>query len=94
MAADLALSFRGHQPEWRPTTPASLPEAPSVGQGELTFSSSFTQLGGMWMRDLDLGSKVGPSGRAPWRGFGAASECQDRRRPDNAWRRWHHAPVV
>ena len=52
------------------------PETPSVGQGELTPSSSFTQLGGMWMRDLDLGAKVGPSARAPWRGFGAASECQ------------------
>ena len=57
-------------------------------------NSSFTQLGGMWMRDLDLGAKVGPSARAPWRGFGAASECQDRHQPDNAWRRRHHARVV
>jgi hypothetical protein len=35
------------------------PETPSVGQGELTPSRSFTQLGGMWMRDLDLGPKSG-----------------------------------
>jgi hypothetical protein len=47
-------------------------ETPSVSQGELTPSSSFTQLGGMWKRDLDLGAKVGPSARAPWRWFGEA----------------------
>jgi hypothetical protein len=75
-----------------PRQPPVPPETPSVGQGELTPSSSFTQLGGMWMRDVDLGAKVGPGARAPWGGFGAASECQDRHRPDNAWRRRHHAP--
>jgi hypothetical protein len=61
--------------------PPVRPEMPSVGEGELTPSSSFTQLGGVWMRDLDLGAKLGPSARALWRGFGAASECQDRHRP-------------
>ena len=51
-----------------PRHPPVPPETPSVGQGELTPSSSFTQLGGMWMRDLDLGAKVGPSARAPGEG--------------------------
>ena len=37
-----------------PRHPPVPPETPSVGQGQLTPSSSFTQLGGMWMRDLDL----------------------------------------
>jgi len=49
-------------------------------------------------RDVDArpgpGAKVGSSAPAPSRGFGAAPECQDRRRPDNAWRRRHHARVV
>jgi len=44
------------------------PKRDLSAQGELTPSSSFTQLGGM-MPDLDLGAKVGPSARAPWRGF-------------------------
>jgi len=40
-------------------------ETPSVGQGELTPSRSFTQLGVAWMRDLDLGPKSGPALAAP-----------------------------
>ena len=65
LAADLALSFRGHQPESKgPRHQPVSSETRSVGQGGLTPSSSFTQLGGTWMRDLDLGSKVRPSARA------------------------------
>ena len=47
-----------------PRHPPVSPKTRSVGQGELAPSSSFTQLGGMWMRDLDLGARVGPGARA------------------------------
>jgi len=47
------------------------PETPSVGQGELTPSSSFTQLGVVWMRDLDLGGPKSGRALAP-RGEGSA----------------------
>jgi len=79
-SADDLAAYRGPKPQ----------HEGEASRAELTEAAAPSWAGcgcATWTR----GPKVGPSARAPWRGFGAASECQDRRRPDNAWRRRHHA---
>jgi predicted kinase len=79
-SADDLAAYRGPKPQ----------HEGEASRAELTEAAAPSWAGcgcATWTRDPRSGRALAPRGE----GFGAASECQDRRRPDNAWRRRHHA---